>query len=183
MKTEYAKNASRLHKKIGEILTSHSPWKGFRSEQEVPVSTLFPSWAYGTERYDWVIYDLAVIIECHGIQHYKVQSFGEEAGEALLAFQAQQSRDSKKEEIADLHNWTYIIIPYTDEKKLDAIFLQELYNANKVSKQPIQPKAITPSRTKEETYRQQQLIKAREYRRKCYEQQRDYKKRLQSRNS
>lgn len=170
----YAKNASKLHKKVGEILTTLSPWTGFKTEQEVLVSSLFPSWEYGTERYDWVIHSLSAVIECHGVQHYNVQSFGADAGEALMSFQGTQFRDNKKQEIAELHNWTYIIIPYTDEKKIDADYLMELYNAKKTDKMPI---VDTPKPTKKSEYATKQLELARQYRREQYERQKEYKKR------
>jgi hypothetical protein len=125
---EFAKNASALHKKTGEILLLTSPFKGCTLRQEVPVSELFPSYSNNRDKYDWVIPELFVIIECQGIQHFKVQSFGLSAEEAVMAFQAQQFRDKQKEEVAILNGWTFIAIPYLDEKILTAEYLTAAYN-------------------------------------------------------
>lgn len=169
----YAKNASQLHRKIGEILSTCAPWKGFKTEQEVLVRDLFSSFGSSTERYDWVIKDLFTIIEAHGKQHYSVQSFGRDAGEALMAHEAQKSRDARKEEIARLHNWTYIVIPYTDEKKLTEEYLWNVYQEAKVEEAP---KRVDHKPRPRQKPSQEQLDRARAYRRRIYEQQREYKR-------
>lgn len=127
---EFAQNASKLHKKVGWTLLEMSLFKGCNLQQEVIVSDLFPEYYNGRDRYDWVIPDHFTIIECHGIQHYKVQSFGADAGEALLNFQSQKFKDGRKKEIALLNGWNYIEIPYTDEKKITPEYLLELITSN-----------------------------------------------------
>lgn len=133
---EFAENASKLHKKIGEILSTTSPFEGCTLKQEVIVSSLFPSYPNNKDRYDWVIPSMFTIIEAHGIQHYKVATFGKEASEAVMDFQTQKLRDKQKEEIAILSGWTYIIIPYTDEKIVDSKYLISQYNLNYNPKSP-----------------------------------------------
>jgi hypothetical protein len=125
---EFAANASNLHKKIGSILASTSPFRECKLEQEVKVKTLFPEYGNGKDGYDWVIPELHTIIEAHGKQHYKVATFGSSAENAVMNFQSQKFRDSQKEEIALLNGWKYIIIPYTEEKKLDGESLIKLFN-------------------------------------------------------
>lgn len=125
---EFAANASNLHKKIGSILASTSPFRECKLEQEVKVKTLFPEYGNGKDGYDWVIPELHTIIEAHGKQHYKAATFGSSAENALMNFQTQKFRDNQKEEIALLNGWKYIIIPYTEEKKLDGEALIKLFN-------------------------------------------------------
>jgi len=174
----YAKNASKLHRKIGDILSSSSPWKGFKVSQEVLVRDLFPSWGSGTERYDWVIRDLFTVIEAHGVQHFRVSTFGQEAGEAIMNFQAQQSRDDRKQEVADQHNWTYIMIPYSDERKLDANYLKDVYEKANCNAAPVIPEK---SEDKFEEARKQRLALAKQYRREQYARQKEYKEKLKKR--
>ena len=81
-KMEYAQNASKLHRKVGEILQLTSPFSGSELRQEAIVSDIFPEYTNNRDKYDWTLPSLFVITECHGIQHYQVQTFGKEASEA-----------------------------------------------------------------------------------------------------
>lgn len=121
---------SSLHRKTLEVLSQTPPFTTTRVQEEVAVSDLFSSYPNNRDRYDIVLPDFKCIIECHGIQHYKAQSFGMDAGDALIEFQSLKNRDAKKKEIALLHGWTYIEIPYTDEKRLNSEYLLEAYRAN-----------------------------------------------------
>lgn len=171
---EFAANASKLHKKVGELLNTTSPFKASLIRQEVPVSELFPSYPNSRDRYDWVLPDLSTIIECHGKQHEKVQTFGSAAEEAVMNFQTQQFRDSQKKEIALLHGWTYVVIWYYEEKKLDSEFLLNAYtsafNPDTIvkRKETVKPDWLVAKQ-------EEAKLRAREYRKQQYQQS---KKRL-----
>ena len=167
---EYAANASKLHKKIGEILSQTSPFKDGTLRQEVIVSELFPDFYNGRFRYDWVIPDHHTIIEAHGIQHYKVRSFGADAGDAILNFRSQKFKDSRKEEIALLNGWTYLIIPFSDEKKITSEYLLDLFITCR------NPNPVKPPEVKEDRYAVQHraaLDRAKIYRREQYLKQKE----------
>lgn len=125
---KFASNASKLHRRVGEVLSETRPFSGLRLEQEVPVSSLFPEYSNNRDRYDWVVPELSLIIEAHGKQHYEPSGFGEEYEKAIALFQRQQFKDAQKKEVALLNNWTFLEIPYTDEKKLDSTYILDLYN-------------------------------------------------------
>jgi len=174
MKFDYAKNASRLHKKIGEILETQSPFLGIKANQEVLVSSLFDSYS-GKERYDWVIPSLFLIIECHGKQHYEVQTFGDSVENAIMNFQEQKIRDSKKKEIALLNGWTFIEVPYTDEKILDAEYLWNKFKTNE-NKEKIQKE----EKKEVDLYREDRLAREKAWRRKQYRQSKEYKEQMKN---
>lgn len=161
---EFALNASKLHKLVGQTLENTPGFSGSELQQEVIVSKLFPEYPNNKDRYDWVIPSRFTIIECHGIQHYKIQSFGSSADEAVMNFQTQKFRDSQKKEIALLNGWTYIEIPYTDIKKITPEYLMEAY---KLSYNSSQPKASEPKQ--QSKYHIDQLEKARQYRKQQYQ--------------
>lgn len=171
---EFAANASKLHKKVGELLSVTSPFRAGLLRQEVAVSELFPSYPNNKDRYDWVLPDLSTIIECHGKQHYSVQTFGAAAEDAIMSFQAQQFRDSQKEEIALLHGWTYVIIPYTDEKLLTSEYLIDAYtkalNPDALVKKEVGAKPDWLIAKKKEANQ-----RAREYRKQQYQRMKELK--------
>lgn len=165
---EFAINASKLHKKVGEILSTTLPFSGCDLKQEVPVSELFPNYSNNKERYDWVIPSLFIIIECHGKQHFQVATFGKEASEAVMDFQLQATRDKKKEEIAILSGWTYIMIPYTDEKLITSEYLLDQYKKNYNDKKlEVKVKKEIPEWQQELLDKQKQ--KSKEIRRELYQ--------------
>ena len=128
MTLTFASNASKLHKKVGEVLDTTPPFQGCTLQQEVPVSNLFKNYSNNRDRYDWVIPKLNLIIECHGIQHYKFQTFGEDAEVALMKWNEGKRRDAAKKQIALENGWTYIEIPYTDEEEIDSAYLLSQYH-------------------------------------------------------
>jgi cation transport regulator ChaB len=96
-----AKNASKLHKKIGILLTESHVNPGFKSNRE---------------KFDWAILGLNVIIEVHGEQHYKPVCFGgisEE--EAIEKYRDTKRRDSNKEEAAHMAGWAYVVVKYNEK--------------------------------------------------------------------
>lgn len=172
---EFATNASKLHKKVGELLNVTSPFKAGLLRQEVAVSELFPLYPNNKDRYDWVLPDLFTIIECHGKQHYVATKFGGNAEDAVMNFQSQQFRDKQKEEIALLNGWTYIIIPYNDEKKLDSEYLINAYtqalNPIALIKKKVSVKPDWLVAKKKEANQQ-----AKEYRKKQYQRMKELKR-------
>lgn len=175
---DFQQGASRLHKKIGEILSSTLPFSGFDLKQEVPVSSLFKSYSNNRDKYDWVIPDLFLIIEGNGQQHYKPVTFGGSVVDAEFKFQSQRFKDRQKEEIAILNGWTFFSIPYTDEKIIDSKYLLEKYQQHFVSAvvklQKEVPGKTGWGRSPEKIEEDRQ--KTRAYQRDRYQQMKEYKK-------
>jgi hypothetical protein len=89
--TNLAKNASQLHKHIGELLVQLYP--GYQIRQEYCVSKVNPEFISGREKFDWVIVKLNVVIEVHGEQHYLPVCFGGISEEkAIKEFREKKSR-------------------------------------------------------------------------------------------
>lgn len=112
-----AKNASKLHRRILELLSSEdSMFKNYNIRQEVSVKDINPTFSTRREKIDIIINDLRVCIEVHGRQHYTKVCFGGIDGqEAERKFKEQQDRDYKKQKAVEEAGWAYIAIPYTDK--------------------------------------------------------------------
>ena len=93
---EFAKNASKLHIKVYEALTSNGLFKTLNLRQEVPVSELFTNYNNNRDRYDWVIPEYSLIIECHGKQHYELSTFGGDTAKAEMNFITQKFYSSSR---------------------------------------------------------------------------------------
>jgi hypothetical protein len=121
---QLAKNASKLHKRIGELLTcDESPLKNYEIRQEVRVSDVNPHFKSNKEKFDWIILGLNVVIEVNGEQHYNPICFGGiTMDKAKRNYLAQLDRDEKKMDAALDAGWGYVIIKYTEKN----ITLQEL---------------------------------------------------------
>ena len=142
---ELAKNASKLHKHIGILLTELYP--NYEVRQEYPVSKVNVGYKSNREKFDWVVLGLKIVIEIHGEQHYGHVCFGGEVLEqAKRNFRKRQEVDWKKYKAAQKAGWAYLVIKY-DEKKITA---EEL--SSKISQavedsqpsediKPIKPKA------------------------------------------
>jgi len=140
------------------------------------VRDLFSSFSGTKERYDWVIRSERIIIEAHGIQHYKLQTFGQDREEANATFESQKFRDGNKEEIADLHEWTYVIVPYTDEKKIDIDYLEDLFKKNKKEGVPEEmDKKESAREVKDREYKERQRELGKKIRREQYLKAKAYK--------
>lgn len=164
----YNKAASSLHRAVGNLLQITPPFKDTVLLQEVVVSSLFTEYPNNRDRYDWVVPNYFLVIECMGVQHESLQTFGGDAGEALMNFQTQKFRDSQKEQIAILNGWTYLAIPWTDEKVLTSTYLLELFERN------LNPNPITEIQKPKKSdlaiqKQQEQKVKTREYRKKKYQ--------------
>jgi hypothetical protein len=124
--SELAVNASKLHKLVGELLTSEeSPYKNFEIRQEYPVSKVNEVYHNNREKFDWAILGLKVIIEVHGQQHFFEVCFGGiTKDEARVNLKKRQEVDLLKQTAAEEAGWAYIVVKYT-EKHLDLDTLTE----------------------------------------------------------
>ena len=114
---QLAKNASKLHKKVGELLTSNDFFKNYEIRQEYSVSRVNPTYKSNREKFDWAILGLKVIIEVHGIQHFKPVCFGGmEIDEAKKIFRKRQEVDHKKENAAREAGWAFVVVKYSEPK-------------------------------------------------------------------
>lgn len=118
--TELAANASKLHKRVGELLTSdESPYRFYEVRQEYSVSRVNELYYTNREKFDWVILGLKVVIEIHGEQHRRPVCFGGMTmDEAKRNFKKRQRVDEEKRLAAKEAGWAYVVIWYT-EKDLD----------------------------------------------------------------
>jgi len=98
----YRKNASRLHRAVGDaLLNKESPFKNYKVYQEYPVNRINPDYQDGRHKFDWVILDLRLVIEVHGEQHFKPVDFGGEGSDkAEENWRDTQFRDTKKKRAA-----------------------------------------------------------------------------------
>ena len=114
--SNFAKNASKLHKRILDLVTCEdSPYKFYTVRQEYRVSEINPDFKSNREKFDIVILELQLVIECHGKQHYRHVCFGgisEE--EAKRIFKKQQQRDEKKKSAAIEAGWAYVVVSYKE---------------------------------------------------------------------
>ena len=169
---------SRLHQKVGEVLSVTPGFIGVTLRQEVSVRELFPEYGNGRDKYDWVIPTRTTVIECMGIQHEKLQTFGGDAGKAQMNFETMKRRDASKKEIALLNGWTYLLVPYTDEKLITKQYLHDLYMAN-LNTDTVSGATEVPGgvrfESKQEIKHRQQLEIARGYRKKQYQKQKELK--------
>jgi len=129
----YKENASRLHKKIGEVLRNkNSVFAPFKIYQEYPVSKINTSYKNNRHKFDWVILDLFIVIEGMGEQHTKPSTFGgiskEQAEENFID---QKYRDTVKMDAAIEAGFTYLSIPYTDLDNINDNYILDLYNKHK----------------------------------------------------
>lgn len=112
--TDLADNASKLHKRIGELLVELYP--GNLVRQELSVSYINPDFKSKREKIDWCILDLYLAIEINGEQHYRPVRFGgvseEQAKKNLLK---RQEVDKLKENAVREAGWSYLVIPYWEK--------------------------------------------------------------------
>jgi hypothetical protein len=122
--------ASNFHNDVRDLLRTTIPFKNMKCYQEVAVCDVFPEYKKRNEHYDWYIYELNLIVELHGKQHYSVVNYGNTDGDkAIRALYAMQSRDSEKEWAARKNNFNYIAIPYWEKlsaEKLKSLLLEAL---------------------------------------------------------
>lgn len=162
-KTTYSKNVSSLHVKVGDALKT-GIFQGFKVYQEYPVSRVNPTYYDNSHKFDWVVLDLKLVIECHGQQHFKPISFGNtSAEETLLAYSNQKFRDKSKEIAALEAGFTYVMIPYTDINKISDTYIYSLYTKNYNSSKPLF-KQEDPIKKSNQEYRKEMYRRLKELR-------------------
>lgn len=117
-KFEYRKSASKLHKKVGDLLRT-SDIRHYEIYQEYPVNRVNKDYPHSSHHFDWVIPKLHVVIECHGKQHFEPTAWDGDDEKAISSFRSLRRRDIMKEEAARDAGYIYIAIPYGMEKELD----------------------------------------------------------------
>lgn len=122
----YRRNASKLHRKVGDLLRESDEFKNYDCFQEYPVNKIDEDYHTGSHKFDWVIPSLQVVIECHGRQHYEVVAFDGNVDNAVIAFQETKSRDKSKMHAAMSAGYRYLVVPYTREKTVTAEMILDM---------------------------------------------------------
>jgi hypothetical protein len=186
LQTAYRSIASKLHRKVGDILRSSPVFSGWKVYQEYPVNRLNPDFSDGRCKFDWVILDLKIVIECHGRQHYESVCFGGEPEKAIAAFHRMKQRDEAKREAAIAVGFSYLVVPYWDEKIVDEVYVLNLVHMYPEQDCPfvLEPK---PVRSLPTPYQIAAKERARQYRKQAYarskEQAKLYKSKVGAQNA
>lgn len=122
-KYAYGKNASKLHKTVGELLRTDPMFAHYWSFQEYPVNRVNTSFYSGSHRFDWVIPVLKLVIECHGKQHFKLVTFDGNVDNAINIFEDTKFRDKEKKDAALAAGYRYITVSYKEEKDVTAALI------------------------------------------------------------
>lgn len=131
-KKQYRTHSSKLHRKVGDILREGTLFSANKIYQEYPVSKIDPEYPNNSHRFDWVILDLKIVIECHGEQHYTSVNFGGiDDIEALSRKIDQSRRDQLKADAAIRAGFTYIEIPYKDLHIISEGYIWDKYILHK----------------------------------------------------
>jgi len=167
LRKDYRSNASNLHMDMGQLLRTYPLFAGYRIYQEYPVNRLTPYADSARERFDWVVMDLKLVIEMHGQQHYHPVRFGNiSIEEAEANLHAQQARDEAKRSAVESAGWMYIVFKYDEEISIVNL-LRKMSSYQPKYAQLEAPASRDTS--KQDIYRQQQLEKARTYRKQKYQ--------------
>lgn len=95
--------------------------------QEVNVADLIEGYPHHNHHFDWFIEELHLVLELHGDHHYQVVNYGNMSyGHAKRNFYRIRDRDNTKQTAAENAGYTYVAIPYSEFKKLDANRLKSL---------------------------------------------------------
>ena len=85
---------------------------------EVNVRKLFPKYPDHNHHYDIVVPSHKLIFECHGEQHFTIQTFGEKDLEkVVVSLTTQKHRDRKKEDVAWENDWGFVTVRYKELPK------------------------------------------------------------------
>jgi hypothetical protein len=182
-KKAYRKNASKLHKAVGNMLHASPIFSNYRIYQEYPVNMVSPYFDSGREKFDWVIMDLMVVIECHGQQHYKPVRFGGMSQEeAEVKFVQQIRRDMAKKDAARKAGWTYVVFKYDEDVDVNSLMAKITAQDNVAEDRGVsgQDRNVVSQQVKQkkkpkqnEDYHKEQLKRAREYRKQRYRKQKE----------
>lgn len=129
---KYKRNASRLHRTVGDCLRNSDLFKHYEILQELPVVKINKNYSESNHRYDWVILTPKIVIECHGAQHFEPVAFDGDNDKACIQFVEIQKRDQAKKLAALEAGYTYVEIPYYLEKKISDQLIIELINIGSV---------------------------------------------------
>lgn len=179
---EYREGASSLHRAVGDCLRSSNLFQNYTIYQEYPVVRVNPIYSETSHHFDWVILELALVIECHGEQHYEVVDFsGKQEDGGISEFKRLRARDRAKKQAAIDVGWTYIEVPYTMKSKITDEWIYEAWKANR-TEEPIQHDvvSITKVSLEQRDRARARNEKARAWRKQQYERQRARRKALDS---
>lgn len=187
---EYRKSASSLHRTVGEVLRNTEAFKHHKIYQEYPVNKVNPNYTNAKHRFDWVIPDLKLVIECHGIQHSVPIAFiDEDVLETVEKYREGIRRDKEKEEAARQAGYLYIVVDYTEEKTIDStgllakIYAEKYFNDYhkvELNEHPAMSKYKEMAKKKRKEYlasetHKEKLKKARKYNKERYRKLKEFK--------
>jgi len=179
-KYDYRQTSSRLHKKVGDTLRSPDGYFANRKiYQEYPVNKINPTYPNAAHKFDWVVLDLFLVIECHGQQHYATVGFGGvDKEEQETKLHLQKRRDLVKQQAAEDAGFTYVVVPFWDYNKINQDYLLALYDDQKNA---ARLRKSLPRR--KNSYQVELEERSRAYRKSQYQKQKEYlKQRRRSRN-
>ena len=183
-KFEYRKNASKLHRAVGDFLRGSIILGVHEIYQEYPVNRVHPNYPNSSHHFDWVIPGLQIVIEAHGKQHFEPTAFDGNWDTALDSFRGIQSRDKQKKEAAREAGYVYIEVPYTHKNFNDDWLLEAIESgqAELEGYTSDRPKDIQKEKDKErrKEYReseayQKKLQRDRDYRKEQYRRMKELK--------
>lgn len=173
-KTASRNSASKLHKQMGELLSTSPLLANLRYYQEYPVNRVSPYYDSGRERFDWVILDWKVAIEMHGRQHYEPVRFGGiTQEEAELALKLRELKDIEKRTAAESVGWQYVVFKYDEEVTVTAL-LNKIHTYEYTVQMETEPRE--PCRKTKPKQTDEQKQRAREYRKQQYQRAKAWKK-------
>lgn len=130
-----AKNASKLHKHVGQLLDKCDMFAGYEIRQEYRVKDVNSDFKSNREKFDWVVLGMKVVVECHGKQHYVKTRFGgpKDEQKTLRDFRALQARDEAKQKAAEEAGWAYVVVSYKEADITEEELLSRIRDAIKQS--------------------------------------------------
>lgn len=107
--------SSKFHEAFREFLLTDSFFSRVKAFQEVPVSDLAPRYPFN-HYIDWYLETYGLVVELHGIQHYKPAGFGGVSmREKISNLASNKKRDSLKKDALLQAGYDYLEIPYTQK--------------------------------------------------------------------
>lgn len=103
---------SKQQQEVGRLLRLLFP----DTEEEKDLSKVTNNQLHKGIRLDFWVPSVKLIVEVHGIQHYKPSGFGKDKLASIEAFSHQLDRDSKLRTICEKFSINYMEVPY--DKKL-----------------------------------------------------------------
>ena len=91
-------------------------------ETEVGLQKITKSMLHRGIRVDFYIPSKCLLIECHGIQHFRPSSFGRSKVDTLMQFNRQQNRDDRLIRICKQFNINYEQIDYNEDVSYASLF-------------------------------------------------------------